>query len=80
MSQSLPAYFGDFGGQFVPEILLPALEQLEQAFIDAQQDEKFQAEFRGLLKNYLGRPTPLSLCRNLPLESSNNTKIYLKLD
>ena len=78
MSQSLPAYFGDFGGQFVPEILLPALEQLEQAFIDAQQDEEFQAEFRGLLKNYLGRPTPLSLCRNLPLESPNNTKIYLK--
>ncbi|MGO1329587.1 MAG: tryptophan synthase subunit beta, partial [Idiomarina loihiensis] len=78
MSQSLPAYFGDFGGQFVPEILLPALEQLEQAFIDAQQDEEFQAEFRGLLKNYLGRPTPLSLCRNLPLNSPNKTKIYLK--
>ena len=46
MSQSLPAYFGDFGGQFVPEILLPALEQLEQAFIEAQQDDDFQAEFR----------------------------------
>ena len=78
MSQSLSAYFGDFGGQFVPEILLPALEQLEKAFIDAQQDEAFQQEFRGLLKNYLGRPTPLSLCRNLPLESPNGTKIYLK--
>ena len=78
MSQSLPAYFGDFGGQFVPEILLPALEQLEKAFIEAQQDEDFQAEFRGLLKNYLGRPTPLSLCRNLPLHSPNKTKIYLK--
>ena len=78
MSQSLSAYFGDFGGQFVPEILLPALEQLEKAFIDAQQDEAFQQEFRGLLKKYLGRPTPLSLCRNLPLESPNGTKIYLK--
>ncbi len=78
MSQSLSAYFGDFGGQFVPEILLPALEQLETAFTDAQQDEAFQAEFRGLLKNYLGRPTPLSLCRNLPLDSPNGTKIYLK--
>lgn len=78
MSQSLSAYFGDFGGQFVPEILLPALEQLEKAFTDAQQDEAFQAEFRGLLKNYLGRPTPLSLCRNLPLDSPNGTKIYLK--
>ncbi|WP_417665396.1 tryptophan synthase subunit beta [Pseudidiomarina sp.] len=76
--QKLSAYFGDFGGQFVPEILLPALDQLEQAFIDAQNDPAFQAEFADLLKNYLGRPTPLSLCRNLPLTSPNGTKIYLK--
>ncbi|WP_417658501.1 tryptophan synthase subunit beta [Pseudidiomarina sp.] len=76
--QKLSAYFGDFGGQFVPEILLPALDQLEQAFIDAQNDPAFQAEFADLLKNYLGRPTPLSLCRNLPLTSPNRTKIYLK--
>lgn len=78
MSRSFPAYFGDFGGQFVPEILLPALEQLEHAFVEALDDEEFQAEFRGLLKNYLGRPTPLSLCRNLPLISPNGTQIYLK--
>ena len=45
----------------------------EKAFIDAQQDEAFQQEFRGLLKNYLGRPTPLSLCRNCH-ESPNGTK------
>ena len=56
MSQSLPAYFGDFGGQFVPEILLPALEQLEQAFIDTQQDEE-SGEFR-LTEKLPGRPTP----------------------
>ncbi|WP_404399648.1 tryptophan synthase subunit beta [Idiomarina seosinensis] len=78
MKSTLSPYFGEFGGQFVPEILLPALEQLEQAFVDAQEDPEFQAEFRGLLKNYLGRPTPLSLCRNLPLSSANGTKIYLK--
>lgn len=78
MKQQLSAYFGEFGGQFVPEILLPALQQLEQAFIEAQNDEAFQTEFRDLLKNYLGRPTPLSLCRNLPLNSPNGTKIYLK--
>jgi len=78
MTQPLSAYFGDFGGQFVPEILLPALQQLEQAFVDAQQDPEFQAEFSQLLKNYLGRPTPLSLCRNLPLETPNGTQIYLK--
>ena len=80
MSDSNPnrAYFGDFGGQFVPEILLPALDQLEQAFLDAQQDPEFQREFTDLLKHYLGRPTPLSLCQNLPLVSPNGTKIYFK--
>jgi tryptophan synthase beta chain len=72
------AYFGDFGGQFVPEILLPALDQLEQAFLDAQQDPEFQRQFTDLLKHYLGRPTPLSLCQNLPLVSPNGTKIYFK--
>lgn len=77
-TEKLSAYFGDFGGQFVPEILLPALDQLEQAFIDAQNDPAFQTEFRDLLKNYLGRPTPLSKCRNLPLTSPNGTEIYLK--
>lgn len=77
-NEKLSAYFGDFGGQFVPEILLPALDQLEQAFIDAQNDPAFQAEFSDLLKNYLGRPTPLSKCRNMPLTSPNGTEIYLK--
>ncbi|MGX5913645.1 tryptophan synthase subunit beta [Aliidiomarina sp. Khilg15.8] len=76
MSHKLNPYFGDFGGQYVPEILLPALDQLEQAFYDAQHDDLFRAEFNELLKNYLGRPTPLSLCRNLPRNSQ--TKIYLK--
>lgn len=69
-------YFGEFGGQYVPEILLPALDQLEQAFLEAQQDDLFLSEFNDLLKNYLGRPTPLSLCRNLPRKG--NAKIYLK--
>ncbi|HET8817618.1 MAG TPA: tryptophan synthase subunit beta [Pseudidiomarina sp.] len=78
LRQTYSAYFGDFGGQFVPEILLPALDQLEQAFVDAQADPEFQREFADLLKNYLGRPTPVSLCRNLPLDSPNGTKIYLK--
>ncbi|ADY27236.1 Tryptophan synthase beta chain (plasmid) [Deinococcus proteolyticus MRP] len=72
----LPAYFGEFGGQFVPEILLPALDQLEAEFIAAQQDPDFQAEFRALLKDYLGRPTPLTECRHLPLEGA--ARIFLK--
>lgn len=74
--QVLSPYFGDFGGQFVPEILLPALDQLEQAFNDAQQDPEFQAEFNNLLSTYLGRPTPLTLCHNLTKGSP--AKIYLK--
>ena len=43
-STILPAYFGEFGGQFVPESLIPALDQLEQAFVDAQNDPAFRQE------------------------------------
>lgn len=70
----LPAYFGEFGGQFVPEVLIPALDQLEEAFVDAQSDPAFQAELADLLKNYLGRPTPLYECRNL----GGPARIFLK--
>lgn len=72
----LDAYFGEYGGQYVPQILVPALDQLEQAFIDAQQDEQFQAEFMGLLQEYAGRPTALTLCRNMT--KGTKTKLYLK--
>jgi tryptophan synthase beta chain len=64
--------FGRFGGCYVPEILVPALEQLEGAFLDAQADPAFAAELNGLLSDYAGRPTPLTRCRNLP------GNIYLK--
>ena len=60
----LDAYFGEYGGQYVPQILVPALEQLEQAFIDAQDDPNFRSEFMGLLQEYAGRPTALTLTRN----------------
>lgn len=72
----LDAYFGEYGGQYVPQILVPALDQLEQAFIDAQQDPEFQAEFMGLLQEYAGRPTALTLCRNMT--KGTKTKLYLK--
>ncbi len=72
----LNAYFGEFGGQFVPQILMPALNQLENAFIEAQADPDFQREFLDLLKNYAGRPTALTLCRNLT--QNTQAKIYLK--
>ena len=62
----LDGRFGRFGGCYVPEILVPALEQLEAAFLDAQNDPEFGVELNGLLANYAGRPTPLTRCRNLP--------------
>src|SRR5262245_12213938 len=57
--------FGDFGGQFVPETLIPALEQLEAEFRTAWASEEFRAEFAALLTTYAGRPTPVTECRNL---------------
>ncbi|PSV23544.1 tryptophan synthase subunit beta [Photobacterium leiognathi subsp. mandapamensis] len=72
----LNAFFGEFGGQYVPQILVPALDQLEDAFIEAQQDPSFQQEFITLLKEYAGRPTALTLCQNLT--KGTNTKLYLK--
>jgi tryptophan synthase beta chain len=72
----LNAYFGEYGGQFVPQILVPALNQLEEEFIKAQQDESFKKEFSELLTEYAGRPTALTLTRNLVKETK--TKLYLK--
>jgi len=67
--------FGPYGGCYVPEILVPALEQLEAAFLDAERDPDFRAELDHLLATYAGRPTPLTLCRNL---GSAKARIYLK--
>ncbi|MEP1445583.1 MAG: tryptophan synthase subunit beta [Paraglaciecola sp.] len=72
----LDSKFGDYGGMYVPELLIPALDQLEQAFIDAQKDPEFQAEFMGLLKDYAGRPTAMTLTRNLV--NNPKVKLYLK--
>ena len=74
--KTLPAYFGEFGGMFVGELLVPALEQLEQAYIASQTDQSFIDEFNDLLTNYAGRPTPLTLTRNL--SKNPLAKIYLK--
>ena len=72
----LNAFFGKFGGQYVAQILIPALDELEDAFIDSQNDPEFEREFQQLLNEYAGRPTPLTLCRNITRGSK--TKIYLK--
>jgi tryptophan synthase beta chain len=71
----LSGRFGAYGGAYVPEILMPALEELEAAFLDAQADPAFKAELDELLAKYAGRPTPLTRCRNL---GSAKARIYLK--
>ena len=67
--------FGPYGGAYVPEILMPALEELESAFLAAQEDPAFRAELGDLLAKYAGRPTPLTRCRNL---GSSGVRLYLK--
>ena len=57
--------FGPYGGQYVPETLMPALEELEAAWLDAWRDEAFHAELDDLLEHYAGRPTPLYLAERL---------------
>jgi tryptophan synthase beta chain len=69
--------FGQFGGQFVPETLMPALEELIAAYDDARQDPAFIAEFEHLLRSYVGRPSPLTHARRLS-EKLGGAQIYFK--
>jgi len=69
--------FGAYGGRYVPETLMAALEELEHAYALAQKDPGFQAELDDLLHNYCGRPTPLYLAKRLT-EQMGGAKIYLK--
>jgi len=71
-----PGYFGRFGGAFVPEILMPALEELEAAFLTAREDPEFGAELAALLRDFAGRPTPLYRCARLGRETGS--RIWLK--
>nr|MDQ6928402.1 pyridoxal-phosphate dependent enzyme [Actinomycetota bacterium] len=57
--------FGEFGGRFLPESLVPACAELEGAFIEAWADAAFHAEFEALLRDYAGRPTPVTECHRL---------------
>ncbi len=70
-------YFGKFGGQFAPETLMYALEELEREYFKAKQDKSFQAELDYYLKDYAGRPTPLYFAENLS-RHLGRIKIYLK--
>ena len=69
--------FGEFGGQFVPEVLIPPLKELEKAYETLKEDEEFRKELDYYLKVYAGRPTPLYFARNLT-EYVGGARIYLK--
>ncbi|MCX7965124.1 MAG: tryptophan synthase subunit beta [Syntrophorhabdaceae bacterium] len=69
-------YFGNYGGQFVPETLMPALSELKHAFYSIGRSEAFKKEFYSYLKDYVGRPTPLYLAGNL--SKKLGFKLYLK--
>src|SRR5437660_6935676 len=72
-----PGRFGAYGGRYVPETLMAALEELESAYEKAKRDKKFQAELDRLLKEYCGRPTPLFFAQRLT-KHLGGAKIYLK--
>lgn len=69
-------YYGHFGGAFIPEMLHRNVEELKSRYLEIIYEASFQKEFRDLLKNYVGRPTPLYLAERLSKEL--NTRIYLK--
>jgi len=70
-------YFGEFGGRFVPEVLMPALEELTIAYRKAKGDPSFRAELDALLQHWAGRPTPLYEAKNLSARQGG-ARIYLK--
>jgi tryptophan synthase beta chain len=69
--------YGQFGGRYVPETLMPALLELEQAYIEARKDRSFRAEINHYLKEYVGRPTSLYFAERLT-QTLGGAKIYLK--
>jgi len=77
MPGPLQSKFGEFGGQYVPETLMPALTELEAAYSELRVDPDFQAELEHLLTTYAGRPTPISHARRLTARFSG-AQIYLK--
>lgn len=70
-------HFGQYGGRYIPELLIPVMEELEKAFYQAIKDPKFKTELSNLYNNYSGRPTPLYFCENLT-KKLGGAKIYLK--
>lgn len=69
-------FYGKFGGAFVPEVLLPNIQALQEAYLPIIESEDFQREFHELLRDYVGRPSPLYFARRL--SEKYGAKIYLK--
>lgn len=69
-------YYGEFGGAFIPEMLYPNVEELQNNYLQIIESEEFQNEYQDLLKNYVGRATPLYFSKNL--SEKYNTIVYLK--
>ena len=69
-------YYGDFGGAYIPEMLYPNVEELRKVYVEITSEDSFKKEFDQLLKEYVGRPTPLYFAKRL--SEKYNTKIYLK--
>ncbi|HCE44161.1 MAG TPA: tryptophan synthase subunit beta [Lentisphaeria bacterium] len=70
-------HFGQYGGMFVPETLIPALKELEEVYEESRRDPQFMETFKGLMKDYVGRPTPLYFAERLT-KYLGGAKIYLK--
>ena len=77
MTQDRKGYFGNYGGQFVPETLMPVLDELASAYQVLKEDKEFWAEFDAMSRDYSGRPTPLYLAEKLT-EHCGGARIYLK--
>ncbi|MEY3920911.1 MAG: tryptophan synthase subunit beta [Bacteroidota bacterium] len=75
-SPDVHGYYGDFGGAFIPEMLYQNVEQLQHNYLEIYNDSSFQKEYHALLKDYVGRPTPLFFAERL--SKKYNTGIYLK--
>ncbi len=69
-------YYGEFGGAYIPEMLYPNVEELRQNYLNIMAETSFQDEFDQLLKDYVGRPSPLYFAKRL--SEKHNTKVYLK--
>ena len=81
-SVSEKGFYGDFGGAYIPEMLYPNVKELEENYLRILNSEKFQTEFRSLLKDYVGRPSPLYFAKRLSEKYTANSlksSIFVKL-